>query len=226
MSGEIDYKSARERMVSDQLIPRGISDKHVLAAMRTIPRHLFIPMDMRHLAYADAPLPIGHRQTISQPYIVALMTELLELKGGERVLEIGTGSGYQAAILAQIAEEIYTVERISALVENASTLFGELDLTNIHTFERDGSAGLPEFAPFHAIIVTAAAPKVPSPLKEQLDDGGRLVLPVGSRDGQILERWRKTGEELKREHIAPVAFVPLVGDFGWDSDEGGALWWR
>ena len=226
MSREIDFVDARERMVTDQLIPRGINDEHVLSAMRTIPRHVFIPNDLHYLAYADAPLPIGHRQTISQPYIVALMTQLLRLKGEERVLEIGTGSGYQAAILSHIAAQVYTVERISELAETASQVFEKLGLSNIKIFERDGSAGLPEYAPFDAIMVTAAAPKVPAPLKEQLDEGGRLVLPVGSRDGQILERWRKSGTEMEREHIAPVAFVPLLGDFGWGPDEGESSWWR
>jgi protein-L-isoaspartate(D-aspartate) O-methyltransferase len=226
MSKEIDYTSARDRMVTNQLIPRGIKDERVLDAMRTVPRHLFIPADMRTMAYADAPLPIGNRQTISQPYIVALMTELLELGGKERVLEIGTGSGYQAAILAYLADQVYSVERISELAANAQKVFQELEIKNIQVFERDGSLGLPEFAPFDAIMVTAAAPKVPIPLQEQLADLGRLVLPVGSRDGQVLERWRKDGESLNCEHIAPVAFVPLVGDFGWDSDENGLPWWR
>ncbi len=226
MPKEIDYTSARNRMVSDQLVPRRIKDERVLDAMRTIPRHLFIPVDLRYLAYADAPLPIGNRQTISQPYIVALMTELLELEGKERILEIGTGSGYQAAILAYLAGEVYTVERISDLAENARKVFQELEIKNIQVFERDGSSGLPEFAPYDAIMVTAAAPKVPSPLQEQLADLGRLVVPVGGRDGQILERWRKKGSELKCEHIAPVAFVPLVGDFGWESDDDGLPWWR
>jgi protein-L-isoaspartate(D-aspartate) O-methyltransferase len=226
MSREIDFTSARERMVSNQLIPRGIKDERVLDAMRMVPRHLFIPADLRTMAYADAPLPIGNRQTISQPYIVALMTELLEIEGKERILEIGTGSGYQAAILAYLAEQVYTVERISELAENAQKVFQELGIENIQVFERDGSLGLPEFAPFDAIMVTAAAPKVPVPLQEQLADLGRLVLPVGSRDGQILERWRKKGKSLQCEHIAPVAFVPLVGDFGWDSEEDGLPWWR
>ena len=170
MSREIDYPSARERMVSNQLIPRGIKDERVLDVMRTVPRHLFIPADLRTMAYADAPLPIGNRQTISQPYIVALMTELLELEGKERILEIGTGSGYQAAILAYLAEQVYTVERISELAENAQKVFQELEIVNIQVFERDGSLGLPEFAPFDAIMVTAAAPKVPVPLQEQLAD--------------------------------------------------------
>ena len=226
MSKEIDFSAAREKMLSDQLIPRGINDTHVLSAMRAIPRHLFIPDDLHYLAYADAPLPIGHRQTISQPYIVALMTQLLELKGEERILEVGTGSGYQAAILSHIATRIYTVERIAELAERATEVFNKLDLSNIQIFERDGSAGLPEYAPFDAIMVTAAAPRVPAPLKEQLGEGGCLVLPVGSRDGQILERWRKKDDELKREYIAPVAFVPLVGDFGWDSEESSSAWRR
>ena len=226
MAKETDYSSARDRMVSNQLIPRGIKDERVLDAMRTVPRHLFIPADLRYMAYADAPLPIGNRQTISQPYIVALMTELLELEGKERVLEIGTGSGYQAAILAAVAETVYTVERISELAQNSQKTFQELGIRNIQTFQRDGSSGLPEFAPFDAIIVTAAAPRVPSPLQEQLAENGRLVLPVGSRDGQVLERWRKIGDTLQSEHIAPVAFVPLVGDFGWDSEEDGLPWWR
>lgn len=225
MSKESKFSDARERMITDQLIPRGINDEHVLAAMRAIPRHLFIPEDLHHLAYADAPLPIGHRQTISQPYIVALMTQLLEMEGEERILEVGTGSGYQAAILSKIAKQIFTVERISELAERATEVFRELGLMNIDVYKRDGSAGLPELAPFNAIMVTAAAPKVPPPLKEQLEEGGCLVLPVGSREGQILERWRKKGGELEREHIAPVAFVPLVGDFGWDSEEGGSSWW-
>lgn len=226
MAKEIDYSSARDRMVSNQLIPRGIKDERVIDAMQTVPRHLFIPADLRYMAYADAPLPIGNRQTISQPYIVALMTELLELEGKERVLEIGTGSGYQAAILAAIAETVYTVERISELAQNSQKVFQELGIRNIQIFQRDGSSGLPEFAPFDAIIVTAAAPRVPSPLQEQLAENGRLVLPVGSRDGQVLERWRKIGDTLQAEHIAPVAFVPLVGDFGWDSEEDGLPWWR
>ncbi len=226
MSTKDDFITARERMVEHQLIPRRITDERVLAAMRSVPRHLFIPIDLRHMAYADAPLPIGHHQTISQPYIVALMTQLLELEGGETVLEVGTGSGYQAAILANIAAQVYTVERISELAHHAQETFSELGLKNIHVFERDGSAGLPENAPYEAIIVTAAAPKVPQPLKTQLKEGGRLVLPVGSREGQILERWRRKGEEFDSERIAPVAFVPLLGTHGWDNDSGPYSWWR
>ena len=225
MSEKDDFTSARQRMVEHQLIPRRIKDERVLEAMREVPRHLFVPIDLRHLAYADAPLPIGHRQTISQPYIVALMTELLQIGEEDTVLEIGTGSGYQAAILAHIANQVYTVERISKLAQDAKEVFKTLGIENIHVFERDGSAGLPEYAPYEAIIVTAAAPRVPQPLQEQLADGGRLVLPVGGREGQILERWRRKGDELKNERIAPVAFVPLVGSFGWEEDDGPFGWW-
>jgi protein-L-isoaspartate(D-aspartate) O-methyltransferase len=226
MPKEFDFSNARNRMISNQLISRGIKDERVLEAMRTVPRHLFIPPDLRSMAYADAPLPIGNHQTISQPYIVALMTELLELQGDEQVLEVGTGSGYQAVVLATLAEKVYTVERISELAQHARRVFQELGIENITIFEQDGSSGLPDFAPFDAIMVTAAAPEVPSPLQEQLAEKGRLVLPVGSRAGQVLERWRKKGTRLECERIAPVAFVPLVGDFGWASEEDGSSWWH
>ena len=220
MTEENEYTLARERMVRDQIVPRRISDERVLSAMRTVPRHRFVPPDLRHLAYADAPLPIGHRQTISQPYIVALMTSLLELKEDDKVFEVGTGSGYQAAILAHIANQVFTIERIGEIADKTRELFQELGLKNIHVVEGDGSLGLEEEAPFDAIIVTAAAPKVPEPLKEQLADGGRMVLPVGGRNGQILELWKRKGRKLEKDRLAPVAFVPLVGDQGWESEEG------
>lgn len=226
MTEENEYTLARERMVRDQIVPRRISDERVLSAMRTVPRHRFVPPDLRHLAYADAPLPIGHRQTISQPYIVALMTSLLELKEDDKVFEVGTGSGYQAAILAHIANQVFTIERIGEIAEKTRELFQELGLENIHVFEGDGSLGLEEEAPFDAIIVTAAAPKVPEPLKEQLADDGRMVLPVGGRNGQILELWKRKGRKLEKDRLAPVAFVPLVGDQGWESEEGSHSWWR
>ena len=226
MTEENEYTLARERMVRDQIIPRRISDERVLSAMRTVPRHRFVPPDLRHLAYADAPLPIGHRQTISQPYIVALMTSLLELKEDDKVFEVGTGSGYQAAILAHIANQVFTIERIGEIADKTRELFQELGLKNIHVVEGDGSLGLEEEAPFDAIIVTAAAPKVPEPLKEQLADGGRMVLPVGGRNGQILELWKRKGRKLEKDRLAPVAFVPLVGDQGWESEEGPHSWWR
>jgi protein-L-isoaspartate(D-aspartate) O-methyltransferase len=216
---------ARQRMVDEQMRGRGITDPHVLDAMRTVPRHLFVLSEHGHLAYADAPLPIGHRQTISQPYIVALMTELLELKGDETVLEIGTGSGYQAAILAHLAKQVYSLERIPELATQARNVLTAMGYDNIEVLVGDGSQGLPEHAPYGAIMVTAAAPSVPTPLKEQLADGGRLVLPVGQQMGQILERWRRQGDDLKRECVAPVAFVPLVGEHGWSTDERPTSWW-
>jgi protein-L-isoaspartate(D-aspartate) O-methyltransferase len=225
MSEDNEFTLARERMVNDQIVPRRISDDRVISAMRTVPRHLFVPTDLRHLAYADAPLPIGHRQTISQPYIVALMTSLLELKESDKVLEIGTGSGYQGAILAQIADQVYSIERIGELADKTRELFQELGLNNIQVHQGDGTLGWEKEAPFNAIIVTAAAPKVPEPLKEQLASDGRMVLPVGGRNGQILELWRRKGKKLEKERVAPVAFVPLVGDHGWESEEGLRFWW-
>jgi protein-L-isoaspartate(D-aspartate) O-methyltransferase len=154
------------------------------------------------------------------------MTELLELKGGECVLEVGSGSGYQAAVLAHIAGKVYTLERIPELVLQAKTTLAQLGLDNVEVIEVDGTLGLPEHAPYEAIIVTAAAPRVPEPLKQQLSEGGRLVLPVGGRMGQILERWRRKGDDFTRERLAPVAFVPLVGDHGWENDELRTAWWR
>ncbi|MGD8812946.1 MAG: protein-L-isoaspartate(D-aspartate) O-methyltransferase [Anaerolineales bacterium] len=220
------YRQARERMVEEQLRTRGIRDERVLRVMRSVPRHLFVDPDLRYAAYSDAPLPIRRQQTISQPYIVALMTELLELKGGECVLEVGSGSGYQAAVLAHIAGKVYTLERIPELVLQAKTTLAQLGLDNVEVIEVDGTLGLPEHAPYEAIIVTAAAPRVPEPLKQQLSEGGRLVLPVGGRMGQILERWRRKGDDFTRERLAPVAFVPLVGDHGWENDELRTAWWR
>ena len=186
MSEEAYFSTERQRMVDEQLLERDIVDPRVVDAMRITPRHSFVPIEHRHLAYADGPLPIGRGQTISQPYIVALMTQLLELKGDETVLEIGTGSGYQAAVLASIAKEIHTVERYADLARLAARVLDDLGLRNVHVHVGDGSRGLVEFAPFAAIIVTAAAPSIPKPLLEQLAEGGRLVIPVGSRGGQIL----------------------------------------
>lgn len=215
----------RERMVENQIRSRGIKDERVLEAMATIPRHVFVPSENRHLAYADAPLPIGHRQTISQPFIVALMTELLDLDGDETVLGVGTGSGYQAAILGRLAKRVYSLERIPELAEHARGILRALKVDNVEVLVADGSQGLPEHAPFEGIMVTAAAPRVPVPLKEQLADGGRLVLPVGEQAGQILECWERQGDDFRRDRVAPVAFVPLVGEHGWDSDERPFSWW-
>jgi len=218
-TGEEDLKNARERMVQAQLRGRDITDERVLAAMSAVPRHRFVPDDMQKLAYADGPVRLEKGQTISQPYIVALMAQLLELEGEETVLEIGTGSGYQAAVLAMLASRVYSLERIPELARSASVKLRELGYDNVEVLEQDGSNGLPEHAPYLAIVVTAAAPKPPEPLKEQLAAGGRLVVPVGSQEGQTLERWRKgKGGAFSQERIAPVAFVPLRGEHGWKTD--------
>ncbi len=211
------YVTERERMVTDQLICRNIYDERLLEAMRTVPRHMFVPQEYRHSAYADGPLPIGNRQTISQPYIVALMTQLLLLQGNERVLEVGTGSGYQAAILGTLASEVHTIERHAALSQRAGEVLTGLNFANVHLHVGDGSGGLPEFAPYDAIIITAAAPEVPRVILEQLNDSGRLVIPVGTWSGQSLERWRRQGSEYTSELLIPVAFVPLLGQYGWPS---------
>jgi protein-L-isoaspartate(D-aspartate) O-methyltransferase len=220
------YIPDRFHMVDDQLVRRHIRDQRVLEAMRTIPRHLFVPEEQRHLAYIDAPLPIGNGQTISQPYIVALMTELLRLETTDHVLEIGTGSGYQAAILSQLAEQVYSVERIPELAERARLAVAELGLTNVQIVIGDGTQGLVQYMPYHGIIVTAAAPEVPKPLEKQLAEDGRLVLPVGSRIGQVLEVWHRRGDQFVCEKMAPVAFVPLIGKHGWPEEGDASRWWR
>ena len=203
-------------MVSEQLASRNIRDHRVLSAMRAVPREQFVPPEHRYLAYADGPLPIGQGQTISQPYIVALMTQLLELQGDEIVLEIGTGSGYQAAVLARIASSVHTIERHASLAHSAEQALSQLGMENVQVHIGDGTQGLPELAPFEAIIVTAAAPEVPQPLLAQLAEGGRLVIPVGGRRGQYLQRWRRHADEFKSEMLEPVAFVPLLGEHGWE----------
>jgi len=215
MDEEAFYTQERLRMVEEQIQARDIYDERVLEAMRKVPRHRFVPIEHWHLAYADCPLPIGQSQTISQPYIVSLMTELLLLGGNEVVLEIGTGSGYQAAILSLLARQVYTIERHKRLAIQAAEVLAELGLTNVHVHVGDGSLGWPEHAPYDGVIATAAAPRVPKPLLEQLADGGRLVIPVGGRGGQYLERWLRQGEKFKHEQGVPVAFVPLLGEYGW-----------
>ena len=218
-TGEEKLKHARERMVKTQLRGRDIIDSRVLAAMGSVPRHRFVPDDLRRQAYADGPVRLEKGQTISQPYIVALMAQLLELEGEETVLEIGTGSGYQAAVLSMLVAKVYSLERIPELARLAAEKLRVLGYENVEVLERDGSSGLPEHAPYPAIVVTAAAPKPPEPLKEQLAPEGRLVVPVGSQEGQMLERWRKgKGGALSQERIAPVAFVPLMGEHGWKTD--------
>jgi protein-L-isoaspartate(D-aspartate) O-methyltransferase len=216
MKAKTGFAQAREKMVIQQLRKRAIKDQRVLDAMLEVPRHNFVPSDRQHQAYADAPLPIGHDQTISQPYIVALMTELLTLNGSERVLEVGTGSGYQTAILAKLAREIFSIERVPELAQEARTQLEAIGCGDrVKIIIGDGSQGLPDAAPFDVILVTAAAPGVPEPLKVQLAEGGKLVIPAGNRDGQILEMWQKKRGRLKCRQVAPVAFVPLLGEFGW-----------
>jgi len=214
----IDYQAARKRMVDGQIANRGITSPRILGAFLEVPRHFFVPKTQQIHAYQDSPLPIGLGQTISQPYIAAYMTDILQLSGVERVLEIGTGSGFQAAILGNLAEEIHTIERHPALAEKADRLLQSLGYENVRVHEGDGTQGLPEFAPYQAIMVTAAAPEVPAPLLNQLDEGGRLVMPVGGRGGQVLLLYRREGSEFIREDLAPVAFVPLIGEHGWESE--------
>jgi len=212
-SGEFDR--LRRLMVDAQLISRGISDKRVLDAMSKVPRHLFVPERDRAAAYEDSALPIGSGQTISQPYIVAVMTELLGLKGGERVLEIGTGSGYQAAVLGLLAGQVFTVERIELLARGAEKTLQELGYRNIKILSGDGSLGLESEAPFDGIIVTAACPEIPPPLLDQLADGGRLVTPVGERHHQVLIRAEKQKGRIVASDTIGCVFVPLLGKFGW-----------
>ncbi len=202
-------------MVKTQLIPRGIKDQRVLDAMLKVPRHLFVEEALRGEAYNDHPLPIGHKQTISQPYIVALMTQALELKGPEHTLEIGTGSGYQTAILAELCEKVYTVERIRPLLEQARKKLWELGYTNILFKAFDGTLGWEEYAPFDAIIVTAGAPRVPQPLLDQLADGGRLVIPVGGKFSQDLIKITKKNGDIVQKNLGGCRFVDLIGVHGW-----------
>lgn len=213
--GDKYYESLREEMVNSQIIVRGIKDERTIEAMRTVERHLFVPESMRSEAYNDYPLPIGQGQTISQPYMVALMTKLLELRGDEKVLEIGTGSGYQTAILAKLAKEVYTIERIGELLEKAKIRLWQLGYKNIHFFCTDGTKGLAEYAPYQGIIVTAAAEEIPLPYLEQLDEKGKLVIPVGERYGQVLVLIEKKKGKIVQKEICGCTFVPLIGEYGY-----------
>jgi protein-L-isoaspartate(D-aspartate) O-methyltransferase len=205
-----DVTALREAMVARQIEARGVVDARVLAAMRKVPRHLFVPPDLQRLAYEDEPLPIGQEQTISQPYIVAFMTEALALRPEDRVLEIGTGSGYQTAVLAEIAAEVWTVEIVESLARRARKILSELGYGNIRFKLGDGGAGWPEAGPFDAVMVTASPETVPAPLKAQLGTGGRMVLPVGV-DVQDLVRLTRAGAGWREERLLGVRFVPLVG---------------
>jgi protein-L-isoaspartate(D-aspartate) O-methyltransferase len=204
-----DWEALREEMVKHQIEARGVENPRVLEAMRSVPRHRFVPEGVREKAYQDRPLPIGHRQTISQPYIVAAMTELLDPQPGDKVLEIGTGSGYQAAVLSGLVAKVYSIEIIPELAEGARVALVAGGYANVEVITGDGYAGLPDLAPFDGIIVTAAPEKVPEPLKEQLTLGGRLVIPVGgwSQDLRVLER---TEKGIRDTRLFPVRFVPLV----------------
>jgi protein-L-isoaspartate(D-aspartate) O-methyltransferase len=215
---ECDRERERKQMVEHQLRNRGIRDPRVLAAMERVPRHRFLSHPHESGAYGDYPLPIGSGQTISQPYMVALMTECLRLTGDEAVLEIGTGSGYQAAVLAELAREIYTVERFAELAERARAVLGEMGYDNVEVIVGDGSEGYPEAAPYDRIMVTAAAPEIAQPWLDQLKDGGRLVLPLGDRWGQTLTVVTKRGGKTEQESICGCVFVPLVGKHGWPQE--------
>jgi protein-L-isoaspartate(D-aspartate) O-methyltransferase len=210
--GKDNFAYLRQQMVDLQLYNRGIRDERVLKVMRTVPRHEFVPQSEIKSAYDDSPLPIGYDQTISQPYIVAYMTEKLELKGDEKVLEIGTGSGYQAAILAELAREVYTIEIVEPLCHSATERLARLGYQNIKTLCGDGYQGWPQYAPFDAIIVTAAPRKVPSALIEQLNKGGRLIAPVGNFFQEIILMTKKEDGSIKRQTLIPVRFVPMTGE--------------
>ncbi|GAB4443306.1 MAG: protein-L-isoaspartate(D-aspartate) O-methyltransferase [Anaerolineae bacterium] len=211
---QTDFQLMRQRMVEEQLKSRDIADPRVLQAMQDVPRHRFVPDNLQHLAYRDSPLPIGQDQTISQPYIVALMTQALQLSGHETVLEVGTGSGYHTAILCELARQVFSLERYPELADRAGATLASLGYENVEIHVGDGSQGLPDMAPFDAIVVSAAAPAIPNPLRGQLAEGGRLVLPVGDRESQWLERIWRYGDTWNIERITLVMFVPLVGMHG------------
>jgi protein-L-isoaspartate(D-aspartate) O-methyltransferase len=210
-----EYAAQRDEMIEKQLRRRGIHDAAVLAAMAAVPRHEFVSEDVRAHAYDDLPLPIGSGQTISQPYIVAAMTAALHLRPGDRVLEIGTGCGYHAAVLSRLAKEVFTIERRPELASSASATLARLGYSNAHVHCGDGTLGLPELAPFDAILVAAAAPAVPKPLLAQLAEGGRIILPVGDTQHQELQLIEKRGDAFPMKMLEGCRFVPLVGYHGW-----------
>jgi len=213
---EQNFDILRERMVREQLVPRGIIEEKVLSAFRQVPRHKFVPESEAGSAYGDYPLPIGEGQTISQPYMVAAMTELLDLKKSDKVLEIGAGSGYQAAILAELAGEVYSVERVQPLADLAKENLKMLGYANVKIKIGDGTLGWSENAPYDAIVVTAGSPEVPKALVEQLNEGGRLAIPVGGRYSQMLTKVQKLKGKIKATDVCGCVFVPLIGRQGWD----------
>ena len=212
------FEQQRMLMVTEQIERRGLISPRLLEAFRRVPRHCFVPLDLQQLAYTDGPLSIGDGQTISQPYIVALMTSLAALQGDENVLEIGTGSGYQAAILAGMAKTVHSIERFASLADRARQVLMQRGFNNVQVHEGDGTLGWVEAAPYQAVLITAAAPRPPKPLLEQLCEGGRLVLPVGDRNAQNLQVWTRQGEHFTTESIIPVSFVPLRGKYGWNEE--------
>ena len=211
-----NFARVRLKMVEEQVIERGVKDSRVIAAMRKVPRHLFVEEALQNQAYSDRPLPIGEKQTISQPYMVALMTEALQLTGKEKVLEIGAGSGYQTAILAESARQVFSIERILSLTMKARMLLINLGYTNVEIKFSDGTEGWIGESPFDAVIVTAGSPDIPQPLVDQLAVGGRLVIPVGDESVQDLMRLTKTEEGIKREDLGGCRFVKLIGKYGWN----------
>lgn len=215
------FEKERRWMVADQLKARGIRDPRVLEAMGTVPREQFVPLDYQEQAYQDSPLPIGFGQTISQPYAVAFMVEALQLTGEEKVLEIGTGSGYQAAVMAHVAREVHTIERVPQLYKESKERLGRLGYDNVHVYLANGTLGLPEEAPFDAIVVTASSEDLPPPYKEQLAEGGRILIPLGSyRMAQRMYRYILRDGQWHTEDLGGFAFVPLIGEYGWHEGAG------
>ncbi len=214
-----EFLQQRLEMVAYQLERRGVHDENVLAAMRQVPRHCFVPGALQELAYEDRPLPIGHGQTISQPYIVGLMSTLVQPDPEGAILEVGTGSGYQAAVLSFLFKQVFTIELNQELARKAGEVFSELELKNIQVKAGDGSCGWDEFAPFQAIMVTAASPRPPQPLLDQLAENGRLVIPVGSKPGQTLQIWTSWLGAFHCTYSIPVVFVPLRGKYGWSGND-------
>ena len=214
-----DYTISRRRMVEEQVIDRGVTDPRVLDAMLKVPRHQFVEEALAGKSYQDAPLPIGEKQTISQPYMVAVMSEALMLDGSERVLEVGTGSGYQAAVLALLADRVFSLERIASLARRARKVLDDNGFSKVNIRLADGTVGWQDMAPFDGIIVTAGAPKVPQEYLDQLSLGGRLIIPVGDRESQVLMRITRVGEaEYKEEKMLGCRFVPLIGSQGWKQE--------